>query len=126
MECSKRGLTNLFYRMNTLTIWHDGLIPYELDLTMFPQSVESGFIQRLFDLLCEGLEKSNHQTNRGFQTTTMRGGGEIIHKDSLFFESSFCFFLKFLRFAVEVENKGMEPEPTFNDKEIVETEQMQQ
>ena len=35
----------------------------------------------------------------------------------------FVFFLKYLRFAVEVEDKGMEPEPTFNDKEIVETEQ---
>ena len=35
----------------------------------------------------------------------------------------FVFFLKFLRFAVEVEDKGMEPEPTFNDEEIVETEQ---
>ena len=33
------------------------------------------------------------------------------------------FFLKFIRFAVEVEDKGMEPEPTFNDEEIVETEQ---
>ena len=33
------------------------------------------------------------------------------------------FFLKFFRFAVEVEDKGMEPEPTFNDEEIVETEQ---
>ena len=33
------------------------------------------------------------------------------------------FFLKFLRFAVKVEDKGMEPEPTFNDEEIVETEQ---
>ena len=53
----------------------------------------------------------------------MRGGGEIVHKDSLFFESSFCFFLKFFRFAVEVEDKGMEPELTFNDEEIVETEQ---
>ena len=103
--------------MNTLKIWHDGLISYELDLTMFPQSVESRFMQRLFDLLCEGLEKSNDQTNRGFQITTMRGAGEVVHKDSLFIESSFCFFLKFLRFAaVEVEDKGMEPEPTFNDE----------
>ena len=78
---------------------------------MFPHIVESGYIKRPFDHLCEGLEKSNHQTNRGFQTKTMRGGGKIYHKDPLFLESSFSS-LKFLRFAVEVEDEGSDNEPT--------------
>ena len=50
----------------------------------------------------------------------MRGGGKIYHKDPLFLESSFSF-LKFLRFAVKVEDKGSDAEPT--SKIIMEPEQ---
>ena len=89
-------------------------------MLMFPQLVESVYIQRPFDHSCEGLEKSNHQANRGFQTKTRRGGGKIYHKDPLFLKSSFSF-LKFLRVAVEVEDKGLDAEPTYRN--IMEPEQ---
>ena len=110
----------VYYQTNILIFGHAGLTPYKLKMLMFPQLVESGYIKRPFDHLCEGLEKSNHQANRGFQTKTMRGGGKIYHKDPLFLESSFSF-LKFLRFAVKVEDKGSDAEPT--SKIIMEPEQ---
>ena len=78
----------VYYQINI------GLTPYKMKMLMFSQLVESEYIKRPFDHLCEGPEKSNHQANRGFQTNTMRGGGKIYHKDPLFLESSFSF-LKF-------------------------------
>ena len=109
-----------YYQTNILIFGHAGLTPYKMKMLMFPQLVKSRYIQRPFDHLCEGLEKSNHQANRGFQTKTMRGGGEVYHKDPLFLESSFSF-LKFLRFAVETEDKGLDAEST--SKNIMEPEQ---
>ena len=103
--------TEMHYQINILIFGHAGLTPYKLKMLMFPQLVESGYIKRPFDHLCEGLEKSNHLANRGFQTKTMRGGGKIYHKDPLFLESSFPFF-KILRFADEVEDTGSDAEPT--------------
>ena len=110
----------VYYQINILIFGHASLTPYKLKMLIFPQLVESGYIKRPFDYLCEGLENLNHQANRGFQTKTMRGGGKIYHKDPLFLESSFSF-LKFLRFAVEVEDKGSDAEPT--SKIIMEPEQ---
>ena len=93
-----------YYRTNLLIFRHAGLTPYKLKMMMLPQLVESGFIQRPFDHMCEGLEKSNHHTNRDFQTKTMRRGGKLYHKDQLFLESS-SSFMKFLRLATELSER---------------------
>ena len=97
-----------YYQTNVLIFGHAGLTPYKLKMMMFPQLVESGFIQRPFDHMCEGLEKSNHHANRDFQTKTMRGGGKIYHKDPLFLESS-SSFMKFLRMATELKERETNP-----------------
>ena len=109
-----------YYQINIMIFGHADLTPYKLKMLMFPQLVESGYIQRRFGHLCKGLVKSNQQANRGFQTKTMRRGGEIYHKDPLFLESYFSF-LKFLKFAVEVEHKELDAEPT--SKNIMEPDQ---
>ena len=103
-----------YYQTNVLIFGHAGLTPYKLKMMMFPQLVESGFIQRPYDHMCEGLEKSNHHANRDFQTKSMRGGGKIYHKDPLFLESS-SSFSKFLRIATEIKSKETNPELAMED-----------
>ena len=73
-------------------------------MMMFSQLAKSGFIQRPFDHMCEGLEKSIYRANRDFRTKTMRGGGKIYHKDPLFPES-LSSFMKFLRLATELSER---------------------
>ena len=46
-----------YYQNNILIFGHAGMTPYKLKMLMFPQIVRSGYIQRPFDHLCEGLEK---------------------------------------------------------------------
>ena len=50
------------------------------------------YIERPWNHLCEGLEKSNHNANRNFQSRTMRSGGSIYHQDPLFLDTAFCRF----------------------------------
>ena len=80
-----------YYQTNVLIFGQAGLTPYKFKMMMFPQLVESGFIQRPFDHMCEGLGKSNHHANCDFQTKTMRGGWKIYHMDPFFLESSPSF-----------------------------------
>ena len=72
-----------------------GLSPYKLKLPLIAQLVESGYIKKPWNHICEGLEKSNHNANRNFQSRTIRGGGSIYHQDPLFLDTafSFCRFL---------------------------------
>ena len=81
----------IYYQTSILLFGESSLTPYKLKLAMMPQIVEGGFVERPFDHMCEGLEKSNHHANRYFQTKTMRGGGKIYHKDPLFLELSSSF-----------------------------------
>ena len=92
----------IYYQTSILLFGECSLTPYKLKLAMMPQIVEGGFVERPFDHMCEGLEKSNHHANRYFQTKTMRGGGKIYHKDPLSLELSSSFG-KFLRASIELE-----------------------
>ena len=100
-QCYKKW-AEIYYQTSILVFGECSLTPYKLKLAMMPQIVEGGFVERPFDHMCEGLEKSNHHANRYFQTKTMRGGGKIYHKDPLFLELSSSFG-KFLRASIEVE-----------------------
>ena len=82
-QCYKKW-AEIYYQTSILLFGESSLTPYKLKLAMMPQIVEGGFVERPFDHMCEGLEKSNHHANRYFQTKTMRGGGKIYHKDPLF------------------------------------------
>ena len=84
-----------YFQINLLLFGRKGLSPYKLKLPLIAQLVESGYIEKPWNHLCEGLEKSNHNANRNFQSRTMRGGGSIYHQDPLFLDTafSFCRFL---------------------------------
>ena len=84
-----------YFQINLLLFGRKGLSPYKLKLPLLAQLVESGHIEKPWNHLCEGLEKSNHNANRNFQSRTMRGGGSIYHQDPLFLDTafSFCRFL---------------------------------
>ena len=99
-QCYKEW-AEIYYQTSILLFGECSLTPYKLKLAMMPQIVEGGFVERPFDHMCEGLEKSNHHANRYFQTKTMRGGGKIYHKDPLFLELSSSFG-KFLRASIEL------------------------
>ena len=99
-QCYKKW-AEIYYQTSILLFGEGSLTPYKLKLAMMPQIVEGGFVERPFDHMCEGLEKSNHHANRYFQTKTMRGGGKIYHKGPLFLELS-SSFAKFLRASIEM------------------------
>ena len=84
-----------YFQINLLLFERKGLSPYKLKLPLIAQLVESGHIEKPWNHLCEGLEKSNHNANRHFQSRTMRGDGSIYHQDPLFLDTafSFCRFL---------------------------------
>ena len=105
-QCYKKW-AEIYYQTSILLFGECSLTPYKLKLAMMPQIVEGGFVERPFDHMCEGLEKSNHHANRYFQTKTMRGGGKIYHKDPLFLELS-SSFRKFLRASIELKTKKYE------------------
>ena len=102
-QCYKKW-AEIYYQTSILLFGEGSLTPYKLKLAMMPQIVEGGFVERPFDHMREGLEKSNHHANRYFQTKTMRGGGKVYHKDPLFLELSSSFG-KFLRAAIEMKMK---------------------
>ena len=87
--------TETYFQINLLLFGRKELSPYKLKLPLISQLVESGYIEKPWSHLCEGLKKLNHNENRNFQSRTMRGGGSIYHQDLLFLDtaSSFCRFL---------------------------------
>ena len=99
-QCYKKW-AEIYYQTSILLFSECSFTPYKLKLAMMPQIVEGGFVERFFDHMCEGLEKSNRHANRYFQTKTMRDGGKIYHKGLLFLELSFSFG-KFLRASIEL------------------------
>ena len=81
-----------YFQINLLFFGRKGLSPYKLKVPLIAQLVESGYIEKLWNHLCEGLEKSNHNANRNFQSRIMRGGGSIYHQDPLFLDTAFSFY----------------------------------
>ena len=63
----------------------------------------------------DACKKSNSHDTRDFQTKTMRGGGNIYHKDPLFLSSSSAF-MKFLTVATELEQRETNPANATLDK----------
>ena len=63
-----------------------GLTPYKLKMLLYPELIESGHIITPWNHMCEGLEKSNYNANKAFQSKTMRGGGKQSTQDPPFFE----------------------------------------
>ena len=79
-----------YYQVSMLLFGKDkGLTPYKLKMLLYPQLIESGHIITPWNHMCEGLEKSNHNANKAFQSKTMRGGGKQSTQDPFF--SSFNF-----------------------------------
>ena len=105
-QCYKKW-AEIYYQTSILLFGECSLTPYKLKLAMMPRIVEGGFVERPFDHMCEGFEKSNHHANSCFQTKTMRGGGKIYHKDPLFLELSSSFG-KFIRASIELKTKKHE------------------
>ena len=59
------------------------LTPYKMKLMLFPELVASGFLPSPWYHMTEGLEKSNHRSQKDFQTRTMRGGVNLWNKDPM-------------------------------------------
>lgn len=67
------------------------ITPYKVKLMLIPQLLDAGYIKNPWDHMTEGLEKSNHNSNKSFQTKTMRGGGKLYHHDPMFLDMYFSF-----------------------------------
>ena len=78
-----------------------GLTPYKLKMLLYPQLIESGHIITPWNHMCEGLEKSNHNANKAFQSKTMRGGGKQSTQDPLFFELQFSLLKLFRKQSIK-------------------------
>ena len=105
-QCYKKR-AEIYYQTSILLFGECSLTPNKLKLSMMPQIVEGGFVERPFDHMCEGLEQSNRHANRYSQTKTMRGGGKIYHKDHLFLEMSSSFG-KLLCTSIEMRTRKQE------------------
>ena len=95
-----------YYQINLLLFGQDGLSPYKLKIPLIAKLVESGYIERPWNHLCEGMEKSNHNANRNFQSRTMRGGGKSWHQDPLYLDIAFSF-CRFLDISASITKKRM-------------------
>ena len=123
-----------YYQVLILLFGKDkGLTPYKLKMLLYPQLIESGHIITPWNHMCEGLEKSNHNANKAFQSKTMRGGGKQSTQDPLFFELQFSLlklfrkqslkakqvsindFLSKARGIVGIANQADEESKTYND-----------
>ena len=91
-----------YYQVSMLLFGKDkGLTPYKLKMILYPQLIESGHIITPWDHMCEGLEKSNHNANKAFQSKTMRGGGKQSTQDPLFFELQFSLLKLFRKQSIK-------------------------
>ena len=69
--------------------------PFKLKLPLIAQLIESEYIVKPWNHLCQSFKKSNHNAKRIFQTRTMRGCGTIYHQNPPYLVTaiSFCRFL---------------------------------
>ena len=93
-----------YFQINLLLFGQKGLSPYKLKIPLIAQLVESGYIEKPWNHLCEGMEKSNHNAHRNFQSRTMRGGGSVNNQDPLYLDTAFSFF-RFLDISSNISGK---------------------
>ena len=83
-------LAKTYYQVSMLLFGKDkGPTPYKLKMLFYPKLIESGHIITPWNHMCEGLERSNHNANKAFQSKTMRGGGKQSTHDPLSFDLRF-------------------------------------
>ena len=85
-----------YYQISLALFADKAITPYKLKAALIPQLLEKGFIQTPYNHLTEGLENSNHHSNKNFFARTMRGGGRIWTQNPAIMDMyySFCIFIK--------------------------------
>lgn len=82
-----------FYQISNSLFVSKAFTPYKLKLLLIPQLLRAGYIKTPWNHMTEGLEKSNHTSQKLFHSKTMRGGGNLYHQDPMFLDihtSTFC------------------------------------